>query len=517
MKKILDVIINDIRNFETVVAEIRDNENINPLELEIAALKAQNLHQELLLLAQNLKSCPAVKKNDEQNEAETSSALSSIPEEISVKSHPNTTSPEENLNPSSIESSESEITTIEFPEDTLDENKQTENNFEDESALEPPTEAETINEVDAYQNEENLTGECESEEISPIEQSFEAVDLSVFPIDQPEEIPSDMNESELDTETEKYEASFEEESFQTNEPENDGLENNVQEIPSKNDLSAIEAAVKSLKQEVVETEPEQCDVLQEIRNENNSLSTAEETESTVNIVHPESSDKEISQSLIDELIAKETETFPKEENEFSSIQKANDPEDISIAETNQETEASISETNAPPLNKGTEEEIATSEAAEHTISESINSETENEYDQVSTQKENIVPIPTKEIALNEEPAQKAESVVTVLGEKFASKVRSINDIFSSKVKVEKNPFENAPLNSLKSSITLNDRFLFIKDLFEGNQVQYSEAIEKLDSCENIRDAVGYLKTNYRWHHSEASQKFLELVKQRFAN
>ena len=73
------------------------------------------------------------------------------------------------------------------------------------------------------------------------------------------------------------------------------------------------------------------------------------------------------------------------------------------------------------------------------------------------------------------------------------------------------------INSMWDGIGLNDRFLYIRELFENNPATFENAVNALDKMENIQQVVSYLKINFQWNKSEASQKFLALVKRRFTN
>ncbi|MCX6229612.1 MAG: hypothetical protein NTV75_10675 [Bacteroidia bacterium] len=74
-----------------------------------------------------------------------------------------------------------------------------------------------------------------------------------------------------------------------------------------------------------------------------------------------------------------------------------------------------------------------------------------------------------------------------------------------------------PLAKIGGSIGINDRFLFIRELFANDSNAFDQAIEDLDLCHTIEQAVSYLKKNFKWTKNEASQKFLILVKRRFSN
>ncbi|MEI7830057.1 MAG: hypothetical protein WCI31_09820 [Prolixibacteraceae bacterium] len=77
-------------------------------------------------------------------------------------------------------------------------------------------------------------------------------------------------------------------------------------------------------------------------------------------------------------------------------------------------------------------------------------------------------------------------------------------------------FKQAPLKSLKEGLILNDRYLFQRELFNNDKSKLDETVAALDRLANIQEAVEYLKANFRWTKSEASEKFVQLVKRRFS-
>lgn len=78
-----------------------------------------------------------------------------------------------------------------------------------------------------------------------------------------------------------------------------------------------------------------------------------------------------------------------------------------------------------------------------------------------------------------------------------------------------------PITDLKSAITLNDKLLFVKDLFNGYSLAYSEAIEILNRFTGLEEADTFLKKNYatknNWDSKpQTVEKFYELLKRRYA-
>jgi hypothetical protein len=101
----------------------------------------------------------------------------------------------------------------------------------------------------------------------------------------------------------------------------------------------------------------------------------------------------------------------------------------------------------------------------------------------------------------------------IIGEKF-KKEPSFNDSMAEKRSVE-SKLTNGPISSLRASIGINDRFLFIREIFENNAEKYNTIIDHLDKLETIQQAVEYLKANLTMEKNDTSMKFVDLLKRRF--
>ncbi len=77
-------------------------------------------------------------------------------------------------------------------------------------------------------------------------------------------------------------------------------------------------------------------------------------------------------------------------------------------------------------------------------------------------------------------------------------------------------FKATPLKSLKEGLSLNDRYLFQRELFDNDKARLDETVAALDRLSSIHEAVDYLKANFKWNKSEAAEKFVQLVKRRFS-
>lgn len=72
---------------------------------------------------------------------------------------------------------------------------------------------------------------------------------------------------------------------------------------------------------------------------------------------------------------------------------------------------------------------------------------------------------------------------------------------------------NKKIESIKASLSINQRFMFTNTLFGGDDTVFNEAIDYLDNCSNKAEAFNYIKNNYsEWDtESEEVAEFMELI------
>ena len=79
----------------------------------------------------------------------------------------------------------------------------------------------------------------------------------------------------------------------------------------------------------------------------------------------------------------------------------------------------------------------------------------------------------------------------------------------------------APIADLKQAINLNEKLLFIKDLFSGYNMAYSEAIDIVNKMPNFESADSFLQNNYAIKNNWAGKQntvdqFYKLLNRRFS-
>ncbi|MCZ4244598.1 hypothetical protein [Pedobacter punctiformis] len=80
----------------------------------------------------------------------------------------------------------------------------------------------------------------------------------------------------------------------------------------------------------------------------------------------------------------------------------------------------------------------------------------------------------------------------------------------------------APIQDLKQAINLNEKLLFVKDLFGGYNMAYSEALDLVNRMNNFEAADSFLQKNYaaknNWAAKQATvDQFYELLNRRFSS
>jgi len=87
------------------------------------------------------------------------------------------------------------------------------------------------------------------------------------------------------------------------------------------------------------------------------------------------------------------------------------------------------------------------------------------------------------------------------------KLRSVMDV-SSKIK-------SSPIPSIQSAINLNDKFLFIRELFKNNNLLYNQTIERLNNANSFEEAISIINKEFAWDTKDTMViKLIELVKRK---
>lgn len=76
--------------------------------------------------------------------------------------------------------------------------------------------------------------------------------------------------------------------------------------------------------------------------------------------------------------------------------------------------------------------------------------------------------------------------------------------------------QGKPVDNLMSAIGINDRFTFIRELFNGDSPSFEHAIKALNEAANFNDAYNYMMQHYDWDmDSEAVQLLLDIIRRKY--
>ena len=122
--------------------------------------------------------------------------------------------------------------------------------------------------------------------------------------------------------------------------------------------------------------------------------------------------------------------------------------------------------------------------------------------------------PGQASATGVEPTEENKGKRTV-GE-FFIQGKSRNDDLLSENKTLDQKLADSPVARLSQAIGLNDRFQFIRELFNNDADLFRQTVEQIDQMENRNEAVLFLSSNFKWRKNDTSLKFAQLVKRRFS-
>ena len=134
--------------------------------------------------------------------------------------------------------------------------------------------------------------------------------------------------------------------------------------------------------------------------------------------------------------------------------------------------------------------------------------------------EKIISKPIETIAqiADVKPIEKAEP--TTLNETYQSDLPTLNDQHvHAEGKNLADLHQNAPVQNLAASISLNQKFVFINKLFNGDSAAFNETLQILESCQSTDEAINLLKykyaPKYQWNlNSDEADELIDILKRK---
>lgn len=108
----------------------------------------------------------------------------------------------------------------------------------------------------------------------------------------------------------------------------------------------------------------------------------------------------------------------------------------------------------------------------------------------------------------ERPVSHVAGHTTVLGEVIGSDVHTLADTMPAVEDMASEIVRREKITDLKQAIGINDKFLLIRDLFDGDQRRYEEAIDRLNAFDDLDDCIVFISEHYDWNPSSDGVKLL---------
>jgi len=120
-----------------------------------------------------------------------------------------------------------------------------------------------------------------------------------------------------------------------------------------------------------------------------------------------------------------------------------------------------------------------------------------------------------------EEIKKTKQKAEILADKFAGTRKFMHDRLAENVGGKKDlssVMKSRPISNIESAIGLNEKFLFIKELFAGNAHRYKETIDILNNASGYDEAITYIRRNFSWDEEDpVVMQLLELVQRRHSH
>lgn len=206
----------------------------------------------------------------------------------------------------------------------------------------------------------------------------------------------------------------------------------------------------------------------------------------------------------------EPEPIEEEKEDIAEVAEAAETQPDSQPESDEiDHEALISlydddDEEEPAVEEESTEEIASKEPEVAEEEQLIEEEPIIEVEQ--EEEEPVVEEEEEPITMEEE-----ESQSVVLGDVLSADQPTLADNLAEQIVTDVATAVGSNL-SLRQTIAINDKFILLRDLFGGNNDYYEAAIEKLDSFDNLDEAMLYIYDNFHWNpNSEGARLLMELL------
>lgn len=105
----------------------------------------------------------------------------------------------------------------------------------------------------------------------------------------------------------------------------------------------------------------------------------------------------------------------------------------------------------------------------------------------------------------------------VLGEVIGGGIHTLADSMTAPKDMASEIRRQERISDLKQTIGINDKFLLIRDLFEGDAEAYEAALTRLNAFDDLDDCMIFISENYDWNPgSDGARLLMELLERKLS-
>ena len=145
----------------------------------------------------------------------------------------------------------------------------------------------------------------------------------------------------------------------------------------------------------------------------------------------------------------------------------------------------------------------------------INTQPEVEI-QRHKEKPKTEPIVKENISIKDK-ATEIEDGAKTIGESLIGDKKSVNDIIANQQESNiKKTLKGKPVNDLIKELGINDRFMFQRELFDGNSNILNQTLQQLNEMPNFKSAQTFIMSNFNWDNElEVTKSFYSYIERKF--
>jgi len=119
----------------------------------------------------------------------------------------------------------------------------------------------------------------------------------------------------------------------------------------------------------------------------------------------------------------------------------------------------------------------------------------------------------------EQPMIKKEKQVgKIFADRFSVPENQINEtIGRNKIQTDlSSRLQSKPITDINKALGVNDKFLFAKELFNGDKARFKETIDVVNNANDFDEAINYINENFAWDMDNPYAKmFIDLVNRKY--